>query len=767
MEHMEDIDGHTANPETIEAIRHFRGYAKIDLSHFQLEDDHVLGSRPVGQNVESQNALRLLKIFESVGCDREDPENYAPVLISQNTLSQAIDDSRTTQVVLLNGIEPPNLILGHGTRLLCLQGKSRIQAAREFFSPGERWWGARLYLDTAARDRLREKYSNEQNFGDGDIYRNLRCHQLRGNGPRAEAWWTRWSSPKRRHVRQMQKQERLLNQFDRLLPYVGLWASVNVKLFRRIVDSKCYEESCNYLGLTFKVWSVLPHDAAALVDARSVHLLEGLMPAYSLADQKRIQDLMNNREIFPALIDSERRSKVLERLLQISGRILSLHTFSQDWLFLELPSKALRGLLPKTFKGSVKNALLKKFAHTGNLYIIQTSAADYRTAAGTLKAASYLSYVQLWLCAIRLFMCRYFIEHMCQVELYEPGPEILGDAVPIIQNTLKKLQEKRKIADGLPVFSTNAMSEPLCRRYNRPLASHLESDRCYFFIEHIYSLDQPIANHPTSIAVTREIIFSFFGKEPIYDQIWELPESPDHEKHPSGSPGIPLERPTLPGQTRSYMKSTPLTESSNSRDMPFQRFILPGQPSILSSYIESPVPSGMNKLTVPQAPGFEDFNGDLNTRLDIAANRSTNEILNMWYASQDVGLIVFYMFSTRQFYKFWNDDFALQSTIFSLAKDHFFMHYVGKKGQSLPDEKILAVAKEERLLFVGPKTAPGISITASASVDDIEKYVSMHDTKTGKRKAGRITRSKQEEEEQDDPKRTREVHPQDEIDEEL
>ncbi|OJD27033.1 hypothetical protein ACJ73_01578 [Blastomyces percursus] len=382
------------------------------------------------------------------------------------------------------------------------------------------------------------------------------------------------------------------------------------------------------------------------------------MPAYSLVDQKRIQDLMNNREIFPALIDSE-RSKVLEHLLQISGRILSLHTFSQDWLFLELPSKALRGLLPKTFKGSVKNALLKKYVNTENSYIIQTSAAGYRMAAGTLKAASYLSYVQLWLCATRLFVS--------------------------------------------------------------PLKDSHTTETIHTF---------------SSIRVTREIIFSFFGREPIYDQILELPESPEHEGHSSGSPGVP-----------------------------FERSILPGQPSVLSSYIESTVPSGMNKLTVPQASGFEDFSGDPNTRLDIAANRSAAEILNMWYASQDVGLIVFYMFSTRQFYKFWNDDFALRSTICSLSKDHFFMHYVGKKGQSLPDERILAVAKEESLLFVGLKTAPGISITASASVDDIEKYVSMHDTKTGKRKVGRLTRSRQEEEEdQDDAKRTREVH---EIDEEL
>lgn len=148
MEHMGDIYGHTANPDTMEASRHFRGYAKIDLSHFQLEKDNVLGSRPVGKDGEGQNALRLLKIFESVGCDREDPANYIPVLISQNTLGQAMDDSGTTQDVLLHGINPPNLILKQGTWLLCLQGKSRLRAAQEFFSPGERWWGARLYLDS-------------------------------------------------------------------------------------------------------------------------------------------------------------------------------------------------------------------------------------------------------------------------------------------------------------------------------------------------------------------------------------------------------------------------------------------------------------------------------------------------------------------------------------------------------------------------------------------------------------------------------------------
>ncbi|EEH04641.1 conserved hypothetical protein [Histoplasma capsulatum G186AR] len=678
MEHMGDIYGHTANPDTMEASRHFRGYAKIDLSHFQLEKDNVLGSRPVGKDGEGQNALRLLKIFESVGCDREDPANYIPVLISQNTLGQAMDDSGTTQDVLLHGINPPNLILKQGTWLLCLQGKSRLRAAQEFFSPA---------LPTGARDRLREKYSNEQNFSDGDIYRNLRSHQLQNNGPRAEAWWARWSSVKCRHVRQMQKQEQLLKQFDRLLPYVGLWAPVNVKLFRRVVDSRCYESRFVESGLYFLMIPLL-------------------------------------------------------------------------WLM----------------------------------------RAGYSIVVGDQRAASYISYVQLWLCALRLFViplkdsqtsenihtfssirglpllareaislgfnspeieklsnrdaneetCRYFIEHMCQVELYEPEPRRLSEAVRRIQNTLKQLHEKRKRADGAPAFSTNATSQPQCRRYNRPLASHIQNDRCYFFIEHIYSLDQNIAEHPTSIAVTREVLFSFFGKEPIYNQLLELPESSVHEDHPSGSSGISLDQPTSE-QTSGYIAVPPASQahgdhSSGSPDMSFKQ---PPRKSSLLSSIESTVTS--------------DLSGDPNTRLDIAANRGVDEILNMWNASQDASLIILYLYSSRQFYKFWNNDLALQSTIYSLSKDHFFMHLVGKNCQSLSDEKILTVAKQERLLFVGSKAAPAL-----ASVDDIRNYASMQDSSNGKRKADQITRSRQEtENEQEDPKRTREIHPQDEMDAEL
>lgn len=97
-------------------------------------------------------------------------------------------------------------------------------------------------LTPAAQAQLREKYQNEQNFSDGDIYRNLRHYQLKGDAPEVARWWARWEgSTKTRDVKKMQRIKQLCDGFDHLLPYVGLWAPVTVKLFRRALEGRCYD----------------------------------------------------------------------------------------------------------------------------------------------------------------------------------------------------------------------------------------------------------------------------------------------------------------------------------------------------------------------------------------------------------------------------------------------------------------------------------------------------------------------------------------------
>ncbi|QSS64967.1 hypothetical protein I7I51_02045 [Histoplasma capsulatum] len=151
------------------------------------------------------------------------------------------------------------------------------------------------------------------------------------------------------------------------------------------------------------------------------------------------------------------------------------------------------------------------------------------------------SYVQLWLCAMRQFVVLFQDHQATAVNVYDlnrvRGPHRLAgvaqrlsyDSAEIRQLCCRETNETTARCDvetcapeqGLEhIFpngqagSTPALShngEDDVRRYNRPRASQLRNDGAYFFVGHVYGCDQPAAQRPTSFAVTREVIFSFFG----------------------------------------------------------------------------------------------------------------------------------------------------------------------------------------------------------------------------------------------------------------
>ena len=66
---------------------------------------------------------------------------------------------------------------------------------------------------------------------------------------------------------------------------------------------------------------------------------------------------MNNGTIFPRLREEAIREEVLQALLTIPGRILTLWLFVQDTKWLEPVSLVLKSLLPPRFKGSLRHEL--------------------------------------------------------------------------------------------------------------------------------------------------------------------------------------------------------------------------------------------------------------------------------------------------------------------------------------------------------------------------------------------------------------------------
>lgn len=122
------------------------GIARVDISCLAFIERRQIDRRIVDY---------LKGIFESTKCgqgnekdSRYDAKNYLPVYIrSSSELKRVLNTSKKTHKDLnIEGGPPCFLRTAPGEKLLCLDGRHRIEAAKEHLSPGNRWWIVRLLL---------------------------------------------------------------------------------------------------------------------------------------------------------------------------------------------------------------------------------------------------------------------------------------------------------------------------------------------------------------------------------------------------------------------------------------------------------------------------------------------------------------------------------------------------------------------------------------------------------------------------------------------
>ena len=223
---------------------HFRGSAKITLQQLRFEGENV----PGGRALNYKNVDRLSTVFTSEGCLRLEPDHHIPVLIEQEKLDRALELSNVGQSDLLDFRRvPPTLSFDGLEPIFALHGRHRIEAARRFLDPFDQWWVVDLYsteLSTAAKVDLRTEYSNERGFSDGDVFRHLRHYQLADNAIQAGKWRARLSDSKHTDIQTLQSRYQAMSKaFDELLPFIGLWPSVQLGTFHRILTLNCEEVS--------------------------------------------------------------------------------------------------------------------------------------------------------------------------------------------------------------------------------------------------------------------------------------------------------------------------------------------------------------------------------------------------------------------------------------------------------------------------------------------------------------------------------------------
>ena len=116
-----------------------KGCARIHINQLDFIDSET------APPLDEKNIARLVKVFDLEGCQREDPANFVPALISSEVLRRALALSSVTETNLVDPRELPLIVLASTDRATVLHGRHRLRAAQQHLSHDARWWTIELY----------------------------------------------------------------------------------------------------------------------------------------------------------------------------------------------------------------------------------------------------------------------------------------------------------------------------------------------------------------------------------------------------------------------------------------------------------------------------------------------------------------------------------------------------------------------------------------------------------------------------------------------
>ncbi|KAJ6008541.1 hypothetical protein N7540_012517 [Penicillium herquei] len=372
----------------------------LDQLHF--EDIDMLGSRAYDQT-KTENLVRR---FDLEGCRRSDPLTWIPSVMSRAHFENFRIRSHDQTTLLLPG----------DFRLTCLQGLHRIAAALQWLPPNDLWWNFNIYdsqkLNEDCFRRLREYgESRSHTFSDGEIFRNVRYYQKKGNTKAANEWLARWSPTKCREFNRIyesrgnqRKFERLSFRLDNLLEYPPLWSSWHMGT--HLPSLNCPEELADALEEVHLAWKILTCGKPHFLDQDTVEMLEGRCGKLSLSDRRYINEIFHDGRAFPLVPDQHLRNQLLDAALSYTTIIPSLRVFLENVKYLKAMTDAVKRILPKNMKTTIRNTFRRfHVAPAREQFPIQVSEERVIPGAPVDRLTdSFLSaYFQVFLFAMRHF----------------------------------------------------------------------------------------------------------------------------------------------------------------------------------------------------------------------------------------------------------------------------------------------------------------------------------------------------------------------------
>ncbi|KFY96898.1 hypothetical protein V498_02409 [Pseudogymnoascus sp. VKM F-4517 (FW-2822)] len=372
--------------------------------------DHLSFPNPIRGMVE-KTIRKLERTFASEGC--LDDQHRIPAVIDDSALQAALLKTGTN-IGSLQGAsgQLQNLLFPENMVLECLHGQHRILAASRYLHPDERWWTVDFYrtdLNDETRHSLLGGHGYSSNFTDGEVFRQMRRCQVSGDELGERRWRAMYSETKERDVAQLLRRGILLNAFDSLLPIKALWKDFRLGSLDIILHMRIDEEIAHYIrsGIEQPWNEILGGDARLMerTDEPTVKAIQLRAPGISRYDYDFIQENMAaSGTLFSQIQEVPKRQGIASRLLRISRCILTIHSLFKDLRYLRPAVEAIRCLVPRQTKKTLRQNLYFHFEKLGSsrsTLQIQISERTYSTYTGNAKSLFNLAIRQLFLLAIR------------------------------------------------------------------------------------------------------------------------------------------------------------------------------------------------------------------------------------------------------------------------------------------------------------------------------------------------------------------------------
>jgi len=152
-------------------------------------------------------------------------------------------------------------------------------------------------------------------------------------------------------------------------------------------------------------WTVILGESQAhqnVLDANTVHILQGRCPFRSFNDRSYLEAAMQKNNILPGASPAL-RTEMYQRILAVQHSIPTIYTFLENTKILEPCAKILQGLLPAGCKSSLAQSF--RALHNGQTRFkeqVSTFSYKYRELS-TGTEVEWYSYRQLWILLLRHF----------------------------------------------------------------------------------------------------------------------------------------------------------------------------------------------------------------------------------------------------------------------------------------------------------------------------------------------------------------------------